>query len=89
MKRWSVLLALVGAVGVAWAGDWSSARSHVNDHYSELERLRDPRQARALISSHSDFARKRVETRVDCYKQCPEIDSELRIRETSPSWREG
>ena len=43
-----------------------------------------------LISSHSDFAKcKRVETRVDCYKQCPDIDSDGRLRESSPSWREG
>ena len=43
-----------------------------------------------LISSRSDFAKcKRFEVRVDCYKQCPEIDSDNRLRESSPSWREG
>jgi hypothetical protein len=32
---------------------------------------------------------KRVETRVDCYKLCPDIDDDGKFREVSPSWRQG
>jgi hypothetical protein len=31
---------------------------------------------------------KRVETRVDCFKLCPDIDDDGRLRDTSASWRE-
>ncbi len=42
-----------------------------------------------LVNEKSDFGKcKRVESRVDCYKQCPEIDDDGRFREVSPNWRE-
>lgn len=31
---------------------------------------------------------KKVESRVDCYKLCPDIDDDARVRETSARWRE-
>lgn len=42
------------------------------------------------LTGSSSFARcKKFEPRVDCFKQCPEIGDDLRLREVSPSWREG
>jgi len=73
------------------------ARDRASRYRSQLERelqRKDKGEGsdvlRRLISSRSDFAKcKRFEVRVDCYKQCPEIDSDNRVRESSPSWREG
>lgn len=73
------------------------ARDRASRYKSQLEREVERKEKgegsdvlRHLISSRSDFAKcKRFETRVDCYKQCPEIDSDNRMRESSPSWREG
>lgn len=73
------------------------AHDRASRYKSQLEREIERKEKgegtdvlKRLISSHSDFAKcKRVETRVDCYKQCPEIDSDNRVRESSPSWREG
>jgi hypothetical protein len=73
------------------------ARDRASRYKSQLEREVERKDKgegsdvlKRLISSRSDFARcKRFETRVDCYKQCPEIDSDNRVRESSPSWREG
>lgn len=73
------------------------ARDRASRYKSQLEREVERKERgegtdvlTRLISSHSDFAKcKRFETRVDCYKQCPEIDSDNRVRESSPSWREG
>lgn len=31
---------------------------------------------------------KKVDTRVDCYKVCPDIDNDGTFRQVSPSWRE-
>jgi hypothetical protein len=75
----------------------SKARDRASRYKSQLEREVARKEKgdgsdvlKRLISSHSDFAKcKRFETRVDCYKQCPEIDSDNRLRESSPSWREG
>jgi hypothetical protein len=45
---------------------------------------------KSLISRKSDFAKcKKFETRVDCFKQCPDIGDDGRYRDASPSWREG
>jgi hypothetical protein len=86
---------------VEMSGDSSHAISKARDRASrfksqlqrELERKEKGEGSdlmRRLISSHSDFAKcKRIETRIDCYKQCPEIESDGRVREPSPSWREG
>jgi hypothetical protein len=73
------------------------ARDRASRYKSQLEREVERKDKgegsdvlKRLISSHSDFAKcKRFEVRVDCYKQCPEIDSDNRLRESSPSWREG
>jgi hypothetical protein len=75
----------------------SRARDRASRYKSQLEREVDRKDKgegsdvlKRLISSRSDFAKcKHFETRVDCYKQCPEIDSDGRVRESSPSWREG
>ena len=73
------------------------AHDRASRYKSQLEREVERKERgegtdvlKRLISSHSDFAKcKRFETRVDCYKQCPEIDSDNRVRESSPNWREG
>jgi hypothetical protein len=75
----------------------SKARDRASRFKSQLEREIERKEKgegsdlmKRLISNHSDFAKcKRVETRVDCYKQCPDVDSEGRLRESSPDWREG
>ncbi|HET7499461.1 MAG TPA: hypothetical protein VFK02_00600 [Kofleriaceae bacterium] len=42
-----------------------------------------------LVDHKREFAKcKRVESRIDCFKQCPEISDDNRVREVSPSWRE-
>lgn len=72
------------------------ARDRANRFKSQLEREIERKDKgegsdlmKRLISNHSDFARcKRAEVRVDCYTQCPDIDSEGRLRDRSPSWRE-
>ncbi|MEO7734874.1 MAG: hypothetical protein ABIY55_28220 [Kofleriaceae bacterium] len=75
----------------------SKAKDRASRYKSQLEREVERKDKgegsdllKRLISSHSDFAKcKRFEVRVDCYKQCPDIDSDNRLRESSPSWREG
>jgi DNA gyrase/topoisomerase IV subunit A len=75
----------------------SSARDRAGRYKSQLEREIERKDKgegsdllRRLISSRSDFSKcKHFETRIDCYKQCPEIESDGRVREPSPSWREG
>jgi hypothetical protein len=75
----------------------SKARDRASRYKSQLEREVERKEKgegsdvlKRLISSRSDFAMcKRFETRIDCYKQCPEIDSDNRVRESSPNWREG
>ena len=73
------------------------ARDRASRFKSQLEREIERKEKgegsdlmKRLISSHSDFAKcKRVETRIDCYKQCPDVDSDGRLRESSADWREG
>jgi hypothetical protein len=65
------------------------ARRYASD-LNEAVKKPDSDAMRRLISADRDFAKcKRFEPRVDCFKQCPEIGDDLRVREVSPSWREG
>jgi hypothetical protein len=65
------------------------ARRYASDLNEALKKS-DSDAMRKLTNAKSDFARcKRFEPRVDCFKQCPEIGDDLRVREVSPSWREG
>jgi hypothetical protein len=65
------------------------ARRHASDLNDALKKS-DSDALRRLADRDRDFARcKRFEPRVDCFKQCPGIDDDLRVREASPSWREG
>jgi hypothetical protein len=81
---------------VEFAADNSNAigraRDHARRHASELnDALKKPGsdELRRLIDADRDFGRcKRFEPRVDCFKQCPEIGDDLRLREESPRWRE-
>jgi hypothetical protein len=44
----------------------------------------------ALVKKDGDFAKcTTFDTRVDCYKLCPDIDQHGEFRATSPRWREG
>jgi hypothetical protein len=75
----------------------SKAKDRASRYKSQLEREIERKEKgdgsdlmKRLISNHSDFAKcKHVETRVDCYKQCPDVDSDGRLRESSANWREG
>lgn len=63
-----------------------SLRSRLED---ELKKGFESEVMKRLIEDKHDFAKcKRIESRVDCYKQCPEIGDDNRVREASPSWRE-
>ncbi len=43
----------------------------------------------ALVKKDGDFAKcTRFESRIDCYKLCPDIDQDGEFRATSPRWRE-
>ncbi len=43
----------------------------------------------ALVKKDGDFARcTRFDTRVDCYKLCPDIDDDGEFRSAAPRWRE-
>lgn len=55
----------------------------------ELKKGFESEVMKRLVDQRRDFAKcHRVESRVDCYKQCPEIHDDNRFYESSPSWRE-
>jgi len=67
------------------------------DNSNSIDRARDrANRAKAVVESElkrsspsSTVSKcKRVETRVDCYKVCPDVDDDGKFREASPSWRE-
>ena len=78
------------------AADSSQAISKSRDRARSLKsRLEDELKKpssdvmKQLIDRNREFGRcKRVEVRVDCYKQCPEIRDDGRFSESSASWRE-
>jgi hypothetical protein len=67
------------------------------DNSTSISKARD-RASRAKESVEHELKRqqpnsavakcKRVETRVDCYKLCPDVDDNGKFRESSASWRE-
>lgn len=79
---------------VELAADNYSAISHARDvagrYKNQLENEVKKSGSSVIQRLGSRFSScKRFEVRVDCFKQCPEIDDDLRFREVSPSWREG
>jgi hypothetical protein len=65
----------------------SKGRSQADRYASELNENSETRKK--LVDKNSDFARcERFRARVDCYKLCPEIDTESDdMKSTSVSWR--
>jgi len=79
---------------VELAPDNYSAISHARDmagrYKSQLENELKKSGSSVMQRLGSRFSScKRFDVRVDCFKQCPEIDEELKFREVSPYWREG
>jgi len=79
---------------VELAPDNYSAISHARDmagrYKSQLENELKKSGSSVMQRLGSRFSScKRFDVRVDCFKQCPEIDDELKFREVSPYWREG
>jgi hypothetical protein len=85
-------------------GDTCYVVELANDNYSAIGRARDmagrykSQLENELKKSGSSVMQrlgsrftscKRFDVRVDCFKQCPQIDDDLKFREDSPYWREG
>lgn len=75
------------------SGAISKARDKARRYASDLNdalKQGNSDEIRRLTSSNRSFGScKRFEARVDCYKQCPEIGDDLRVRDASARWREG
>jgi hypothetical protein len=68
----------------------SRARDTAGRYKSQLENELKKSGSSVMQRLGSRFSScKRFDVRVDCFKQCPEIDEELKFREVSPYWREG
>jgi hypothetical protein len=64
------------------------ARRYKSQLESELKKSSSD-VIKRLIDRRSDFGKcKKFEARVDCYKLCPEIDDDNRLRDRSASWRQ-
>jgi hypothetical protein len=79
---------------VELASDNYSAISHARDiasrYKSQLEsELKKPGSSVIQRLGSRFTSCKRFEVKVDCFKQCPQIDDDLRFREESANWREG
>jgi hypothetical protein len=65
----------------------TQGKSQVRKYVAELNEKGDAFDA--LVKKDSDFAKcTRFDSRVDCYKLCPDIDEDGEFRSTSPRWRE-
>jgi hypothetical protein len=72
---------------VEFAFDNSNSISAARDRASRAKSVVESELKRSSPSSTVSKC-KHVETRVDCYKLCPDIDDDGKFREASPSWRE-
>jgi hypothetical protein len=78
---------------VELAPDNSSAISRARDiagrYKNQLENELKKSGSSVMQRLGSRFSScKRFETRIDCFKQCPQIDDDLKFHEDSPNWRE-
>lgn len=63
------------------------ARRYVDQLNKELKKT-DSELIKKLIDIKSDFAKcKRFESRIDCYKLCPDINEDNEFRDTRADWR--
>jgi hypothetical protein len=69
------------------AFDNSDSISHARDRARRDKDILESELKRQSPSSSVSKCKK-VETRVDCYKVCPDVDDDGKYRESSASWRE-
>ncbi len=68
----------------------SRDKSHLEEELKKAASGTGSDTIKRLTNVNRDFAKcKRVESRVDCYKLCPDVSDDNRHREPSPSWRQG